>query len=734
MYLVRDMNVLFHLRKVRGDDRVLSVKTLNLGAPVAPPQRLSEETRDLARRGLSGEFGREMVDAEIVLGDRIPAGDFSEEMRYALAVKLIAENAPLRVLPEERVVGSATYREAVYHRTPIHGGSSTSHLTLGFGKALRIGYRGLRREIEERLSRGDLDERGMDLFRAMLVCLDAAGIWHRRHVALLETRVEMSSGTQREHYESVLANLRRVPENPPETFHEAVQAFWFMYAFQRLCGNWSGLGRVDLILGDYLKRDLEEGRITLDEAREILAHFWIKGTEWIGAREYDSIGASGDAQHYQNVVLAGIDADGNEVANEVTYLILDIVEELHISDFPVAVRVGRGTPERLLRRVAEVQRMGGGIVSIYNEDVVLRALEGLGIPAEDARTFANDGCWEVIVPGKTAFRYMPFDMLQILQEVLGLNDASAPIPEYGNFEALYRRFVEALSERIDAIQGGQDAAFSDGSPTTLVSMLIADCIEKGRGYFDRGSRYVFAAPHAGGMADVCNSLLAIRRIVFEDELLSLQELVQILREDWADQELLRRRVRNRLAYYGNDDDEADAMMRRLFDDYTGKVAEVRERNGAFRPAGISTFGREVPWREHRTAAAHGFRQDDILATNFSPTPGTDRKGPTAAIRSYCKMDFERLPNGGTLELKIHPSCMKGEQGLDSLMALLKSFIELGGFYLNVDVVDSEMLRDAQKHPERYPNLAVRISGWSARFHTLCKEWQDMIIQRTEQML
>jgi len=713
---------------------MLSVKTLNLGAPVTPPQRLSEETCHLARRGLSGEFGRGMVDAEIALDDRISAEDLSEEMRYAQAVKLVAENAPLRVLPEERIVGSATYREAVYHRIPIHGGSSTSHLTLGFGRALRIGYRGLWQQIQERLSRGDLGSRGTDLLRAMLVCLDAAGIWHRRYVELLEARVRASSGEQRDHYERMLSTIRRVPEHPPETFCEAVQAFWFMYAFQRLCGNWSGLGRVDLILGDYLKKDLEEERIDLDEAREILAHFWIKGTEWIGARKYDSIGASGDAQHYQNIVLAGIDADGNEVANQVTYLVLDIVEELHISDFPVAVRVGRGTPEKLLRRIAEVQRMGGGVVSIYNEDVVLGALGALGIPAEDARTFANDGCWEVIVPGKTAFRYMPFDMLQILQEVLGLNDTSTSIPEYGSFEALYRRFVEALSEQIDAIQDQQDGAFNDGSPSTLVSMLIEDCIERGQGYFDRGSRYVFTAPHAGGMADVCNSLLAIRRIVFEDELLSLQEFVGALREDWTDQELLRRRIRSRLAYYGNDDDEADAMMRRLFDDYTGKVAEVRERNGIFRPAGISTFGREVPWREHRTATAHGFRQDDILATNFSPTPGTDRKGPTAAIRSYCKMDFERLPNGGTLELRIHPSCMKGEQGLDSLVALLKSFIELGGFYLNVDVVDSEMLRDAQRHPERYPNLAVRISGWSARFHTLCKEWQDMIIQRTEQML
>lgn len=264
---------------------------------------------------------------------------------------------------------------------------------------------------------------------------------------------------------------------------------------------------------------LLQQRITLDEAREILAHFWIKGTEWIGAREYNSIGASGDAQHYQNIVLSGIDSEGNDVTNEVTYLVLDIVEELHISDFPVAVRVNRQTSEKLLKRIAEVQRMGGGIVSVYNEEVIIKGLVHLGIPLKEARTFANDGCWEVIIPGKTAFRYIPFDMLQILQQVLGLNDVSAPIPDYANFEALYHNFADVLSKRLDAIQDQQDTAFSDGYPATLISLLIDDCIKKGRGYYDRGSRYVFAAPHAGGMADVCNSLLAIKRIVFEDETL-----------------------------------------------------------------------------------------------------------------------------------------------------------------------------------------------------------------------
>ena len=176
------------------------------------------------------------------------------------------------------------------------------------------------------------------------------------------------------------------------------------------------------------------------------------------------------------------------------------------------------------------------------------------------------------------------------------------------------------------------------------------------------------------------------------------------------------------------------MMRRLFDDYTALVGRVPHRNGVTRPAGISTFGREIEWRAHRTASPHGFHRGALLATNFSPTPGTDRNGPTAVLKSYCGMDFSRLPNGGTLELKLHPSSVQGEQGLAAIVALLRSFVELGGFYLNIDVVDSTVLIDAQNHPERYPNLAVRVSGWCARFNTLSKEWQDMVIQRTQQRL
>ncbi len=698
-----------------------------------PQNRLSEATRDLARRALAGEHGRAMANASFALDPQSVEG-LSPNMRYARAALLIAEQSPLRILPGERIVGSATLAEGPRHATPVAQVASVSHTTIGFHRVLQVGYAGLRRQIAERLARGDLDDKGVDLLKSMEMCLDAAAIWHRRHLDALSQLAEQASGPERDHYLRVRGALERVPEHPPQNFHEAVQSLWLMFAFHRLMGNWSGIGRIDEMLGPYLQRDLAAGRITLDEARELVAHFWIKGCEWIGATS--SFGGSGDAQHYQNIVLAGVDAAGREVVNEVTYLVLDVVEELHISDYPIAVRLNPDTPERLLRRIAEVQRHGGGIVAVYNEDVVIAGLVKLGYPLEEARTFANDGCWETLIPGRTTFSYVPFDVLRILQQAISA-DGEGEIAEYPDFDSLYRAFVDRLERRVDEHHAGADGWAIGDHPAPLISLFVEDCIERGRGYYDRGSRYTALALHAGGIANAANSLLVLKKLVYEDRYLTLPELVTILRNDWKDHEHLRRLVLNRFAFYGNDNDEADAMVRRVFDDYTAAVARIRERNGVIRPAGISTFGREIEWSrgEHpRPASPDGHHRGEILATNCSPSPGTDTQGPTAVIKSYCKLDFSKTPNGATLELKMHPASVKGERGVDAMVALMRSFVRLGGWFLHIDVVDSAMLVDAQRHPEKYPNLPVRVAGWSARFATLDKNWQDMIIARTQQMV
>jgi formate C-acetyltransferase len=686
----------------------------------------------MALRGLSGEFGRAAVEAGLRLADYPESNDLGPEMRYAFAVNLIARNAPLRIIPGGLIVGAATYRESIFHLTPILNESSTSHLTLGFDRVLKIGYKGIRREIEDRVALGGLDEKGLDLLCAMRSCLDAANIWHDRYVSALEELVSSGPEEERQNYAEVLANLRNVPENPPTTFREAVQSLWFAYAFQRLCGNWSGIGRIDQMLGGFLSADIDNGTLTLDEARELLAHFWISGTEWIGAKTAPD---SGDAQHYQNIILGGVDKENEEVANDVTYLVLDIARELKISDFPIAVRISRNSPEKLLVRVAEAWQSCAGFVSIYNEDVVISALVKFGYPMEEAREFTNDGCWEPIIPGKTSFLYSTVDLLSCLQRTLGLGeDGSGAAPEFPDFDGLYRAFIGSLTRVIEDENAGLSAYNRDGLPAPLISMLIDGCIESGRGYYDRGPCYTVFAMHAGGMANAGNSLFAIKKLVYEDKRLTLPELVEILRNDWEGHEPLRRRILKEFEFYGNDNDEVDGMVMRIFDDFTEITRDRREVDGVLRPAGISTFGREISWVPDRAATADGHRKGEILAGNFSPSPGTDRKGPLAALKSYCKMDFEKLPNCGTLELKIFPPSVRGESGIAALIAMERAFVRLGGMYLNIDVIDTETLLDAQAHPERYPNLAVRIAGWNARFATLDKDWQKIVINRTQQVI
>ena len=645
---------------------------------------------------------------------------------YAEAVRLIALNAPLRIIDGEKLVGAATLKEAMRHIVPVLRCPSVSHTTLGFEKALAAGYKGTRTEIEERLSRGGLDESGSKLLHAMLSCLDSAKIWHGRYL----DELKKLAGEGKKDIDTVIEALKNVPENPPETFQEAVQSLWMLWDFQRLCGNWSGIGRIDKMLGPYLKHDLAAGIIDIDEARELIAHFWIKGCEWITA---DTVG-SGDAQFYQNIVLGGVDEAGNDVTNEVTYLVLDVVEELHISDFPIAVRISKNSDEKLLRRIAEIQRLGGGIIAVYNDDRIIPNLVNFGYPLAEARNFANDGCWEILIPGKTCFSYLPFDALKILQDVLGLDASVADLGKHTCFDELLDDFKIKLNNQILQITSSVITALQHkAEPTVLIDILVEGCIEKGRSYYHLGPQYTVMSPHAGGLPDVANSLQVIKKLVYEEHEFSLPELVDILRNNWEVHEDIRQQISSRFDFYGNDSEDSNAMMKRVFNDYTGIVAGIASNKGVLFPAGISTFGREANvFLPGRTASAAGSKKGDILALNFSPSPGTDKRGPTAVIKSHCAVDFSRLPCGTALELKILPSSLRGEGGIAALSGLMKSFVALGGIFMQIDAVDTAMLRDAQEHPEKYPNLSVRVSGWSARFATLSKEWQEMIIVRSEQ--
>ena len=313
------------------------------------PIRLSEQTRRFAADSLNRKYGLDTLKTMSVdLGEIDGFGALSDIEKYDAAIRQIAEKSPIRICDGEKISGAATLGLAIRHCIPMAyrgeaiwpgWNSGVSHLTVDFETVLKQGVNVIEIEAKKAYARyrGTEKERFIE---SCLSCLASFRLWHARYLEALKDAPR---------YKEIYENLKKVPFAPATTFYEAVQSLWFTFAFIRLCGNWPGIGRIDYLLGDYLKKDLASGKVSLDEAREILAHFFIKGCEWINGQ---FIG-SGDAQHYQNILLCGVDENGVEVTNEVTYLVLDILEELGISDFPTTVRVNKNTDEKLLRRVAE---------------------------------------------------------------------------------------------------------------------------------------------------------------------------------------------------------------------------------------------------------------------------------------------------------------------------------------------------------------------------------------------
>lgn len=698
------------------------------------PVRLSKETRYYCYESLEGRYGDEAMKVPFLSLDDIEGFEtMSPYAKYDAAIRKICETAPLRVTESELVCGAGTLGGAVYAQVPVQFKGnwvfpSINHLTVDFFTPVNKGVNYYKAKIEKRLLKDDLTPRQKEFLNSLLETIKSMEILHGRYMEAVKKAKP-----------DVYKYAKNVPFKAAHNFKEALQSLWFCFAFLRLTGNWPGIGRIDKLLGPYLEIDLKNGAVTLDEARELLASFFIKGCEWV--RGVDAGRGSGDAQHYQNIVLGGTDREGNDITNDVTYLILDVVEELPIGDFPITIRFNEKSPEKLYRRVAEVIRHGGGTVAVYNEKTILEAMTRFGYKKEEASDFANDGCWEVQVPGTTRFSYNPFDSLQIL-----LNDtlklSSDEKVAFKTFDEIKEAFFKNLEGAVDYIAndllngllenpgaGRKKEKFRELFPTSAIDLFENDCIKNAKGYLEGGTRYTVIPPHIGGGADTANSLYAIKKLCFEDNVVSFDRLLEILKNNWEGEEYLRLYARNKYKYYGNDNPEVDAISAEIFDRFSGFCEKYGTKHALWIPSGVSTFGRQLEWKDLRPAAPFGSRRGDILAGNASPTPGTDLEGATAVIKSYCAADLTKQVTGSALDIKLFPHTVSGKDGIDSITALIKGFQNLGGYFMQLDVADVNVLLEAQKDPAAYKSLSVRVSGWNARFVSLDDNWQRMIIER-----
>jgi formate C-acetyltransferase len=585
--------------------------------------------------------------------------------------------------------------------------------------------------------------------QAMDVACDAVLLFAERHAARAEELAAREADpARRAELETLAAVCRHVPAHAPRSFHEALQSYWFCHlAVITELNGWDSFnpGHLDQHLQPFYERGLAEGTLTREEAKELLECFFVKFNNHPAPPKVGVTAAeSGTYTDFANINIAGLLADGSDGSSEVSHLLLDVIDEMHLLQPSSNVQVSRETPDALLHDALRVIREGYGFPSLFNADVVVEEQLRQGKTLADARAGGCSGCVEVGAFGKEAYILTGYLNLPKLLE-LALHDGVDPrtgrrlgpatgTPDtLGSFDEVFAAFETQLRHCIDVkIAGNQviDRMYARLMPAPFLSVLIDDCIANGRDYNAGGARYNNTYVQGVGIGTLTDSLAALRCAVFEDRQGSLPEMVAALDRDFEGHGELRLRLVHRMPKYGNDDDRADALMKRAFEAFFAAVdGRPSVRGGTYRIQMLPTTC-HVYFGSVTGASADGRRAGRPLSEGISPVQGADRRGPTAVLHSAAKMDHVRT--GGTLlNMKLAPSLLAGADGIEKLGHLVRGYFEMGGHHVQFNVVRAETLREAQSRPEEHRDLIVRVAGYSDYFCDLSTALQDEIIARTE---
>ncbi|MBN1400266.1 MAG: hypothetical protein JXA74_05490, partial [Anaerolineae bacterium] len=568
------------------------------------------------------------------------------------------------------------------------------------------------------------------------------------------------------------ANLRQAPRGPAKTFWQALQAGWLLHMLFHATMNGNAMGRVDQYMWPYLEADLAEGRLTLDQAGELVDCFTLKFNERAkttddqlpDAREEEVLDLSQRTRHstssqigtrrdtldatnhwLQNIVVSGLTPEGEDGTNPLSYLLLESYRRNKMTNPLLTVRVHGGSPDELIRFTCEVLKEGGGMPALFNDDQLVPALERLGIPTEDARDYTNDGCWEVIIPGRTDFRFQRMSMMLCLEWVFtqgisrrtGLREGidTGDPRGFTSFDDLWAAFEAQVDEMVARLTEHVVEAIDERcsiAPVPLVSALIDGPIARRRDFTAGGAKHRTFGMLAESAAYAIDSLTAVKKVIYDDQAASMEELCAALDANWEGYERLRVRM---LAapHYGNGDPYADVVGRRMIDTFTRAVARHGSKYADLIkfPAGVATFSWYIGIGEGLGASPDGRLAGEPVSSNFSPGLGRDRNGLPNAILSYAAMHEGNLPAGGPLDLRLNRHMVIGDAGTERMAALVRSFVETGGNMMTLTVVDTEELRAAQKDPDKYRSLRVRMGGWCAYFTMLSEQQQNHHIRRQE---
>ncbi len=652
-----------------------------------------------------------------------------------------------QMTPEWReAYNSGIFTEFMEQRAPGH--------TVLDGKIYRKGFMDFKKDIRQSLAKLDYvnDPQAFDKqeeLKAMEIAVDALISFARRHAlkARQLARVEKKPARRRELLE--IAHIcTRVPAHAPENFWEALQYYWFVHlGVITELNTWDSFnpGRLDQHLQPFYQQGLHDGSLDEAKARELLQAFWIKFNNQPAPPK---VGVTAEESNTYTdfclINLGGVREDGSDAVNELSYLILDVIEEMRLLQPSSMVQVSKKNPDRFLKRALKIIRTGYGQPSIFNTDTIVEEMLRQGKALADARNGGASGCVETGAFGKESYILTGYFNLPKVLEI-ALNNGLDPRtgkrlglttghPEkFKTFDELFQAFEKQLNHFIQIkIRGNNviERLYAQYLPAPFLSLLVDDCIATGRDYHAGGARYNTSYIQGVGLGSITDSLASLRHNVFAEHRVSMKEMLQLLKSDYAAGEKWRQHFLNRTPKYGNDDERADELMRQVFEAYYSAINGKPNTKGGFYRINLLPTTCHVYFGHVTGALPDGRKAGEPLSEGVSPVQGADRKGPTAVIRSVAKIDHVRT--GGTLlNQKFTPQLLADEEGINQVANLIRSYFKLDGHHIQFNVVTAKTLREAQRHPEKFRDLIVRVAGYSDYYVDLGNDLQDEIIRRTE---
>ena len=746
-------NILEHMDIYIEDESVLAgnQSSVNRGAPVFP------------------EYTMKFILDELDLFEKRDGDVFyiTEETKAQLrSIAPFWENNNLRargeaLMPQEMQV----YMDTGFFGMEGKLNAGDAHIVVDYADLLRLGLKDFERRAKEYKDNLDLTRPDSidkyQFYKAVLITIEAVRTFAGRYAALAREKAGKAAEARRAELLEIARICDKVPYAPAETFHEAVQSVWFIQLILQIESNGHSLsyGRFDQYAWPYLEADLAAGRITEDEAVELLTNLWIKTLTVNKVRSQAHTFSSAGSPMYQNVTIGGQTPDGRDAVNRLSFLVLRSIGQTRLPQPNLTVRYHRNLNQAFMDEALEVMKLGTGMPAFNNDEVIIPSFIEKGVKKEDAYDYSAVGCVETAVPGKWGYRctgmsYMNFPRILLMAMNRGVDMTSGKrfTEDYGDFRNMqsfdelmqaWDNTVRELTRASVIVENAIDLASEREVPDILCSTLTRDCLGRGKTIKEGGAVYDFISGLQVGIADMADSLAAIKTLVFEGKKITTGQLMDALENDFAgpEGEQIRRLLINEAPKYGNDDDRADLLVVDAYASYIDEMKKYpntrygRGPVGGIRYAGTSSISANVGQGYGTMATPNGRHARQPLAEGCSPAHSMDKNGPTAVFKSVSKLPTHEITGGVLLNQKVTPALLSTAENTKKLELMIRAFFNrLEGYHVQYNVVDRATLIDAQKHPEKHRDLIVRVAGYSAFFNVLSRATQDDIIERTEQTI